>query len=47
MVLPYQLPLPVMLGAFWVMLAFGPHLARDEGRFLLDFLCRTLDARPD
>jgi len=44
---PLLLPLPVMLGVYLVMLAFGLHLARDEGRFLLDFLCRSLDARPD
>ncbi len=29
------------------MLVVGRWLARHEGRFLLDFLCRELDARPD
>ena len=44
---PFLLPLPVMLGWFWGMVALGLHLARDEGRFLRDFLRRTLDARAE
>ena len=44
---PFLLLLPVMLGGFWGMVALGLHLARDEGRFLRDFLLRTLDARAE
>lgn len=34
---------PVMLAFGFGLVSFGYHLARDEGRFLTDFLIRTLD----
>ncbi len=35
---------PVMLAFGFGLLRFGRYLARDESRFLKDFLIRTLDA---
>jgi hypothetical protein len=36
---------PGMLGFFYILTRFGRWLANDEGEFLIQFLCRTLDAR--
>ena len=42
---PFLIVPPAMICAFWGLVRFGTYLARDERRFLSDFLRRTLDAQ--